>query len=165
METKEFLKYLKKFCKNYSTCFSCPLSVHLGFNGDCSDLFNKIINNEAIIINPPKPVETTKNILEKLKENAIKNYDEQIERYLKLSPEEIIRDIYHLNFINEWYLFLTSRFDKLTRDKSLLKWLSEIERPIDAFYLYFLDTDNAPCFDWDRMYEFVIQVFNNEEEK
>lgn len=92
------------------------------------------------------------NFKEKLKQN----YNAHFERYLHMDPKDIIKDAYHLNFINEWYIFLMSGFDRLMESEELINWLSEMDKPIDELYEFFLSCDDAPNYDWDVMYELLV---------
>lgn len=103
-------------------------------------------------------------LYEKVKRNAQYNFDDIMKVYLQMSPEKILGRIYHLNFANEWYLFLTSEFARLTQDAEVLKWLAGLDKPIDKLYELFLECDDAPHYDWDVMYELLISFMKYEKE-
>lgn len=86
------------------------------------------------------------------------NFDDVVKTHLQMPPERILGCIYHLNFVNEWHQFLTSGFDRLTQDTGILAWLAGFDKPIDKLYKYFLECDDAPHYDWDVMYEWLVKT-------
>lgn len=103
------------------------------------------------------------NLYKKVKEAAQHNFDDVMKAHLQMSPQKILGHIYHLNFVNEWYLFLTSGFNPLILNTELLEWLAGFDKPIDRFYEYFLECDVAPHYDWDVMYEWLVTLKDEEE--
>lgn len=93
-----------------------------------------------------------------------RNFDDVVKTHLQMPPEKILGRIYHLNFVNEWYIFLTSEFSRLTQDAEALKWLAGLDKPIDELYKLFLECDDAPHYDWDVMYELIVSFMEYEKE-
>lgn len=108
-------------------------------------------------------VSVEENNYEIFRAKVIENYDRIMDSYSKKSVEEVINKVYYLNFINEWYAFLSEGFEPLVGDTNLILWLSEMEDPLNQIYELFLDCDFATNYDWDVMFEWLSMVYDKAE--
>ena len=102
------------------------------------------------------------NCYETFIENLKKEVSEFKESYNNMTVTQTYNDWYIIGFYEAYYELFMSDFVDHDDYEKIYKWLSEFEYPLHFLYDQWLSADGAFNHDWDVMFDFVEDVYEEE---
>lgn len=81
--------------------------------------------------------------------------------YETMTPIQIYNDWYIIGFYEAYYEMLMSDFIDWDDYSHIEKWLCEFECPLQFLYDEWLSADGAFDHDWDVMFDFIEEVYED----
>ena len=102
---------------------------------------------------------TKTNYLELLQEKIKKEIERFRDSYSKLDFKKVYNDYYKISFFESYYEMISTNFIDIECFENEIKWLSSKAEPLEFLYDEWLNGDSAFSFNWDKMFDFIKDLY------
>ena len=93
-------------------------------------------------------------------------FDKEIAEFRKSyehkTPIQVYNDYYIISFMENYYtMIISDGFINWDDYNYLLEWLLQFENPLHFLYDEWLKADGAFDQDWDSMFDFILQIYED----